>query len=62
MKLPEYAVYRGDEFICIGTRREIAERLNVNIKTVRFWGTPANKRRIENRRGGKRSRYVDCKD
>lgn len=52
MKLPEYAVYKGDEIIAIGTRKELAKKFNVKRETVRFWSTPANIRRIENRRGG----------
>ena len=52
MKLAEYAVYKGEEIIAMGTRREIAEKLGVKIATVRFWSSPANKRRIESRKGG----------
>lgn len=52
MELPEYAVYKGEEIIAMGTRREIAEKLGVKITTVRFWSTPANRKRIANRKGG----------
>ena len=52
MKLPEYAVYKGDEFICIGTKQELAKRFNVSINTVRFWSSSANHRRIARRKGG----------
>lgn len=48
----EYAVYKGDEIIAIGTRKELAEKFNVKRSTVRFWSTPANIRRISNRRRG----------
>ena len=30
----EYAVYKGDRFICIGTLKEIAEFLEVGYETV----------------------------
>ena len=53
MRLSEYAVYKGDEFICIGTRRELAKIFNVKKKTVQFWSTPANKRRLASRKNGK---------
>lgn len=53
MELPEYAVYKGEELICIGTRRELAKKFNVTVDTVQFWSTPANKRRLASRRGGK---------
>jgi transposase len=53
MKLPEYAVYKGDELLEIGTRRELAKKFNVSIETVQFWSSPANKRRLASRKGGK---------
>lgn len=52
MKLPEYAVYKGDELLEIGTRRELAKKFNVSIETVQFWSSPANKRRLASRKGG----------
>lgn len=52
MKLPEYAVYKGDELLEIGTRKELAKKFNVTVDTVQFWGTPANKRRLASRRKG----------
>lgn len=48
----EYAVYKGEELIAMGTNHELAKKFNVSIKTVRFWNSPANIRRIESRRGG----------
>ena len=52
MKLPEYAVYKGDKILDIGTRKELAKKFNVTVDTVQFWGTPANKRRLASRRKG----------
>jgi hypothetical protein len=52
MKLPEYAVYKGEEIIFIGNVREIAEEFNVKKETVRFCNSPVNKRRLANRKGG----------
>lgn len=46
----EYALYRGDEFIDLGTLRELSERLGKNPKTILFYGTPANIRRSEDGR------------
>ena len=34
MKLNEYAAYRGDEFLVIGTAQEISEKLGIKLKTV----------------------------
>lgn len=52
MKLPEYAVYKGDELLAIGTYKELAKKFNVKIETVQFWSTSANKRRLASRKGG----------
>lgn len=46
----EYALYRGDEFVDLGTLRELSERLGKNPKTILFYGTPANIRRSEDGR------------
>lgn len=48
----EYAVYKGEEILFIGTVSEIAEQFNVKKDTVWFWASPANKRRIASRKGG----------
>lgn len=36
-KLTDYALYRGDVFVMIGTIEEISEYLGVKIKTARFY-------------------------
>lgn len=41
----EIALYKGDEFIMIGTLAEVAKFLNVNVRTVRFYMTPTWARR-----------------
>jgi hypothetical protein len=45
MKINEYAVYKGDKFITVGTAKEIAEELNVKQKTVYVWACPYHHRR-----------------
>ena len=40
-----YALYRGEKFLGIGTKKELAELLNVKVKTISFYGTPAYKKR-----------------
>lgn len=37
---PEYALYKGDELLAMGTIDEIAERLGASVKAVKFIGTP----------------------
>lgn len=42
----EYALYKGDEFVAIGTAKQLAERMNVQIGTIKFWSSPTYHRRI----------------
>lgn len=41
----EYALYKGDEFIDLGTLDEIAQRQNKRKQTLQFIATPAYKKR-----------------
>ena len=41
-----YALYRGEKFLGIGTKKELAELLNVKLETVSFYATPSYKKRI----------------
>lgn len=41
----EYAYYRGDEFIMIGTIQEIAEANKYKVKTVERWRYPSQRKR-----------------
>ena len=45
-----YAIYRGDVLLAVGTADEIAEKLGIKPKTVRWASTPSAKRR-DNGRG-----------
>lgn len=40
-KKQEYALYKGDEFIDLGTIPEIAKREGVKPKTIYYYKTPA---------------------
>lgn len=44
-KLTEYALYKGDEFIDLGTVRELAKKYNVTEEYIRFISSPAHKKR-----------------
>ena len=41
-----FALYRGDKFVDMGTKKELAERHNVKPTTIGFYATPAYKKRI----------------
>ena len=34
MQMKEYALYKGDELLAMGTKREIAEKLGVSVRSV----------------------------
>ena len=48
MNESEYALYKGDEFIAIGTAQELAKLMNVKVETITFWSTPTYHKRIKN--------------
>lgn len=53
MKKPaEYAVYRGDKFITVGTAKECAEELGIKVSTILYKSRPTYKRRIAKAKGG----------
>ena len=43
--MKEYALYKGDELLAMGTKREIAEQLGVSVNSVSHYGTPVYARR-----------------
>lgn len=47
-KPTDYALYRGDEFIDLGTIKEMSKRLHMAEKTLRFYSSPAHFNRIKN--------------
>lgn len=42
----EYAIYKGDDLIIIGTREECAEELGVKLDTISYYCTPAYRRKL----------------
>ncbi len=36
----EYALYRGDDMVDMGTITELAQRRGVKVNTIRYYGTP----------------------
>jgi len=43
--MKEYALYKGDNLIGIGTIKELAELTNVKEETIKFYGMPAHIKR-----------------
>lgn len=48
--MKEYALYKGDECLAIGTIKEIAEKMDVKYRTIKFYTTPSYKRRCKRRK------------
>ena len=46
----EYAIYKGDKFLFIGTAEECAERMDVQPSFIKWLTTPTGKRRFESRK------------
>lgn len=53
MRAKEYALYKGEELLAIGTKREIAEQLGVSASTIGYYRTPVYARRTSEERGGR---------
>ncbi|MBC1525880.1 hypothetical protein HB884_16890 [Listeria booriae] len=45
----EYALYRGDDLLKIGTADELAEFKQVKRKTILFYATPAYRKRTSDK-------------
>lgn len=47
--MKEYALYKGEEILAIGTIFQIAEELGVKMDTIKYYGTNAYKRKLSKR-------------
>lgn len=45
MSEPVLVLYRGDEVVGVGTKEELAKKLNVQPKTIAFYASPSNLKR-----------------
>ena len=45
MRAKEFALYKGEELLAMGTKRGIAEQLGVSASTIGYYGTPVYARR-----------------
>lgn len=52
----QYAMYKGDQILCFGTREEICKQMNISIPTFQFYrSTYYKEERIEK---GKKPRII----
>ena len=62
MMTREFAVYKGDELLCIGTAKECAAVLGVQPKTISWLTTPTAKERLAKRKDPDRCLVVEKLD
>ena len=58
--LKEYALYKGEEILAIGTIEEIAKKMNIKKETVKYYQTPVYKKRLINRKCSWNVRELVC--
>lgn len=56
--LNEYALYKGEDILSIGTIKDIAKELNVLPETIKYYGTNAYKNKLAKRRKSKNVREL----
>ena len=49
--MKEFALYKGDELLAMGTKREIAEKLGISVRSVTCYGTPSYAKRTSEKYG-----------
>ncbi|HEM5096647.1 TPA: hypothetical protein U1359_000058 [Streptococcus suis] len=47
----EYALYKGDKLLAIGTAKELAERFGMKVSTIHFYKSPAYIKRTSDMKG-----------
>lgn len=47
----QYAMYKGDKCLAVGTSKEICKQLNISIKTFQYYRSKAYSDRVKNRKG-----------
>lgn len=45
----EYALYKGENLLSMGSIYKIAKDMNVDIRTIQYYKTEAYKRKLKNR-------------
>lgn len=56
--MKEYAVYKGEELLVVGTVEECAEALGVQQRTILFYTYPTYQRRLKKRKASDNVRHV----
>ena len=48
-----YALYKGEELLGIGTKKELADQLGIKLSTISFYHSPAYQARSKNNKNRK---------
>lgn len=51
MQEKEYALYKGEDIIAMGTKSEIAKQLGISVRSVTFYGTQSYAKRTSENNG-----------
>ncbi|AZF90442.1 hypothetical protein CHPC676_0047 [Streptococcus phage CHPC676] len=51
MQAKEYALYKGEEIIAMGTKSEIAKQLGISVRSVTCYGTASYAKRTSEKDG-----------
>lgn len=54
----EYALYKGEELLSIGTIEEIAQEVGSTVENIKYYNTNAYKRKISKRKRGRNHRVL----
>jgi len=57
-----YALYKGDNILSIGTKKELAKNLNVDIKTITYYVSNAYKKLCNKREGKYKNGFIEAVD
>jgi hypothetical protein len=58
MATKEYALYKGDELLSIGTIKQIADMQGVHENTIRYYNTAAYRRKLSERKKNESARIL----
>lgn len=50
-KEKEFALYKGDKLLSIGTKKNLAKEKNVKVETISFYGSPTYRKRTSKNKG-----------
>lgn len=58
-KEKEFALYKGDKLLFIGTKKQLAKEKKVKVETISFFGSPTYRKRTSEEKGIRLVRLED---